>query len=131
MQAQIAAKQDAILATYRAELPTYADQLKRNLGSIEGDFQNRGLYESGGRLAGEAQERVTNANEVNKLTTGLQNNQIDLEHQLMSGIASENEKQAEQGLVARTNVALSSNASSGNPTAGTSRTPGLSNVTGP
>jgi hypothetical protein len=108
LKAGIAAKQAALLATYRAELPTYADQLRRQLGSDETSALDRGVYNSGMEPSVEATDKATNANDVNKLTVGLQNNQTDLEQQLSQGLAKSQESRAEAGLTARSNVATNS-----------------------
>lgn len=108
LRATIASKQDALNATMRAELPTFADQLRRQQGATEMGAQDRGMFQSGGRLAEEAQNTVTNTNDVNKLYTSTQNSQNDLENQLLTGLASQRQQQADQGLAARDSVATNS-----------------------
>jgi hypothetical protein len=134
LRATTLAKQDAIDRALQQQLPTFQQQLQKTLGDTGQVFAGNGTFNSGGRLYQQTQDTINNSQQVTKAQQDAMNQKSDLEEQLAAGVAKEREAQAEQGLTARSNVALASNAavngSATAPTAGSSRTAGSSNLTG-
>lgn len=129
------AKQDEIDRALQAELPTYKLQLEKNLRDIGNNYLQNGTFQSGQRLYDQSFATAQNQAEVNKVEQNSMNQKSQVEEDLARSLAQEREKQAEQGLAARGNVALggaaANTASTANaPTVGSGRQAGSSNLTG-
>lgn len=102
------AKQASIDRTLQVELPTYQLNLQKQLRDIGNSYLDRGTFQSGQRLYDQAFAQQQTQADVNKLYNTASTGTEDTQRALATALAQEQEKQAEQGLTARVNVAENS-----------------------
>jgi hypothetical protein len=113
VMAELARKQGGLQRQLERSAPRFADQLRQAGTGVARDFQNRGLYSSGGRMV----QQTDAENEVRRaqqdFNFGIRDQQGDLTSQAMRDIASQRQQAADMMLTSRQTAAINAANSQG------------------
>lgn len=105
-QAEIALRNNQLTQQQQSQAPSFAEQLTNGERQIGGNFEDRGVFNSGRRVADQTQFAGDVANQKNQFNQGIQGQRDDLQFQLASQIAANQQNGAEKALQSQQNIAL-------------------------